>query len=211
MAPPTGKVRLLPGWDKRPGGRPEHVDRDAHRRRRAYAATAELVVERGYHETTARDVARRAEVGVTTFYRLFDSKRDAYLGLFDATLEAGRTRVRAALATAGPWPAQVAAAVDAALAFAAAEPAQVLACIDGAHAAGGEAVDRYNRAQDEWATLLRRGRQPSAEAPLPSVLEEALVGGATWILRQRLRADEAATLAALRPQALDFLLGPYRL
>ena len=71
---------------------------------RVIAAASALFAERGFHGTTARDIARRATVNVAAGHYHFGSKEALYLEVLraqfadmTATLEArGRTRRRCA-------------------------------------------------------------------------------------------------------------------
>ncbi|MEV4258826.1 TetR/AcrR family transcriptional regulator, partial [Spirillospora sp. NPDC049652] len=60
---------------------PEEVER-IHRDR-LYAAMAEAMAERGYVRTSVEDVLKRAVVSRQSFYRLFDSKLDCFMGAFE--------------------------------------------------------------------------------------------------------------------------------
>ena len=52
-------------------------------RERALAAMAEAVGERGYPETTVRDVLERARMSRRTFYQLFDNREECFLATYD--------------------------------------------------------------------------------------------------------------------------------
>jgi AcrR family transcriptional regulator len=58
------------------------VRRDANRRR-ALAAMTEVVAERGYPETTVRDVLERARMSRRTFYELFDNREECFLAAYE--------------------------------------------------------------------------------------------------------------------------------
>ncbi len=51
------------------------------------AATA-LFAAKGYHETSTRDVARRARVNEVTVFRLFRTKQDLYVSVLEARMRA---------------------------------------------------------------------------------------------------------------------------
>lgn len=52
-------------------------------RQRLYQTAIGLIAERGWHETTLRDVAKEAGVSVGLLYRYFPSKRAVVLALYD--------------------------------------------------------------------------------------------------------------------------------
>jgi AcrR family transcriptional regulator len=52
-------------------------------RRRLYETAVRLIAERGWHETTLRDVASAAGVSVGLLYRYFPSKQAVVLALYD--------------------------------------------------------------------------------------------------------------------------------
>jgi AcrR family transcriptional regulator len=71
--------------------------RSATTKDRLVAAAFELFEERGFEATTAEDIARRAGVGRTTFFRAFGSKDDVIFPEHDLLL--GRIDERLAAAT----------------------------------------------------------------------------------------------------------------
>jgi AcrR family transcriptional regulator len=66
-------------------------------RRRLLAAASELFSERGFHATSARDIARRAGVNLAAAHYHYGSKKDLYLEV----LEAQFAEIRAQLAAGG--------------------------------------------------------------------------------------------------------------
>ncbi|MFQ5575317.1 MAG: TetR/AcrR family transcriptional regulator [Terriglobia bacterium] len=65
----------------------QHLDRRVGRtRRRLKEALGELIQEREYDEITIQDIARRADVGRSTFYSHFASKEDLLFSGFDEWL-----------------------------------------------------------------------------------------------------------------------------
>jgi len=183
----------------------------ADQRRRILEATAELVAEQGYAETSIEQIVRRARVGYKTFYRHYADKQEAFLALLDAATERLAYVVEEAFdGEVGPWPDKVGAGLGALLDQVAANPAVARACLVEAPTAGAEATARHEAAQARFAPLLLPGRElnPRGER-LPDNLEETLVGGVLWVIGQRLIAGEEQTLRALLPEALEFLLRPY--
>lgn len=71
-APPRGR------------GRPRgQTPQGAETRRRLYETAIRLIAERGWHETTLRDVAAEAGLSVGLLYRYFPSKQAVVLALYD--------------------------------------------------------------------------------------------------------------------------------
>jgi len=207
-------VRALPGKASRQPPGPEPVSRAAaaeDQRRRILEATADLVAEQGYAETTIEQVVRRARVGYATFYKHYADKDEAFLALLDAAVERTLYVVEEAFDREdGPWPDKVGAGLGALLKIAAAHPGVARACLVEAPTAGPEAAARHEAALKRFVPLLEPGRElnPNSER-LPGNLEETLLGGVLWVINQRLIAGKPEQLRALLPEALEFLLRPY--
>jgi AcrR family transcriptional regulator len=70
-------------------------------RTRLYATALRLIGERGYEETTLRDIAQEAEVSPGLLYRYFPSKQAVVLAFYDEL--SGRYAAEAAQMPAGKW------------------------------------------------------------------------------------------------------------
>lgn len=207
-------MRALPGKASRQPPGPEPVSRaaaSADQRRRILEATADLVAEQGYPETTIEQVVRRARVGYATFYKHFVGKEECFLALLDAATERTLYVVEEAYdRETGPWPDKVGAGLGALLELAATHPSVARACMVEALTAGPAAAARHEAALKRFAPLLRPGRELNPrQAELPDTLEETLAGGVLWVVNQRLVAGETGKIRALLPEALEFLLRPY--
>jgi AcrR family transcriptional regulator len=207
-------VRALPGKASRQPPGPEPVSRAAaaaDQRRRILEATADLVAEQGYPETTIEQIVRRAKVGYATFYKHFADKQEAFLALLDAANERTLYVVEEAYdRETGPWPDKVGAGLGALLQLISAHPNVARACMVESLTAGPEAAARHEAALKRFAPLLRPGRELNPrQAELPATLEDTLAGGVLWVVNQRLIGGEADQVRALLPEALEFLLRPY--
>jgi AcrR family transcriptional regulator len=207
-------VRALPGKENRQPPGAEPVSRDAaaaDQRRRILEATAELIAEQGYPETTMEEIVRRAKVGYATFYKHYPDKEAAFLALIDAATAHSVERVEGAYKREeGPWQDRMGAALGALFEDVAAHPAAARCVLVEATAAGNEAAAKHEAALKRLAKLLQPGRELNPrQAQLPESLEETLCGGVVWVLGQRLMAGEAGKLRALLPETLEFLLRPY--
>jgi AcrR family transcriptional regulator len=209
-----GPMRALPGKASRQPPGPEPVSRDAaaaDQRRRILEATAELIAEQGYQETTMEEIVRRAKVGYATFYKHYPDKEAAFLALLEAATDRTVSRVEDAYnREEGPWADRVGAALGQLFADVAEHPAVARAALVEAVAAGAEAAAKHEAALKRLAPLLRPGRELNPrQAELPDTLEETLAGGIVWVLGQRLVAGEADKLRGLLPETLEFVLRPY--
>jgi AcrR family transcriptional regulator len=207
-------MRALPGKASRQPPGPEPVSRDAaaaDQRRRILEATADLVAEQGFQETTIEAIVRRAKVGYKTFYNHFPDKEAAFLALLDAGFESAAERVEGAYKREeGPWTDRIGAALGTLFELVAAHPNVARACLVEANAAGPEAAARHERALKRLAPLLAPGRELNPRgSTLPKSLEETLAGGIAWVLGQRLTADEADELRGLLPETVEFVLRPF--
>jgi AcrR family transcriptional regulator len=207
-------VRALPGKASRQPPGPEPVSRAASaedQRRRILEATADLVADQGYAETTIEQIVRQARVGYATFYKHYADKEEAFLALLDAAIERTAYEVEEAFDREdGPWPDKVGAGLGALFKAASEHPNVARAFLLEASTAGPEAAARHEAALKRFAPLLRPGRELNPRADkLPETLEDTLVGGVVWVINQRLIAGEAERLRALLPEALEFLLRPY--
>ena len=207
-------MRALPGKASRQPPGPEPVSRAeaaSDQRRRILEATAELVAEQGYAETTIEQIVRRARVGYATFYKHYADKDEAFLALLDAAIERTLYVVEEAYDREdGPWPDKVGAGLGALLRIAVEHPSVARACLVEAPTAGPQAAARREAAMRHFLPMLEPGRKlnPRGDS-LPANLEETLAGGVLWVINQRLIGGEAEQLRALLPEALEFLLRPY--
>lgn len=190
------------------------MSRDAvatDQRRRILAATADLVAEHGYQDTTTEMIVRRAKVGYATFYKSYAGKEECFFALLDAATEHTVRRVQEAYdAERGPWPDRVGAALGALFEEIAAHPEVARACLVDALTAGPEAVARHESTLKRFAPFLRPGRELNPrQAKLPETLEDTLAGGVFWVINQRLIGGEVDKLRGLLPETLEFVLRPY--
>lgn len=207
-------VRALPGKSSRQPPGAEPVGRDAaedDQRRRILEATAELVVEQGYPETTIEEIVRRARVGYKTFYRSYPDKEAAFLALLDAGYDHAARRAEGAYRREeGPWADRVGAALGALFEEIVANPTVAYACLVTANASGPEPSNRHEQALRRLAKLIAPGRElnPIGDQ-LPDHLEVTIAGGIAWLLTQRLMAGEVDQIRGLLPECVEFVLRPF--
>jgi AcrR family transcriptional regulator len=192
----------------RPQLPPEFVA--AHKRRRMIDAMSELCAEQGYEATKIADVVRRAHVARKTLYDNFSGKEELFLAAFDTTLADADAAVAEACEApeADTWEARTEAGLGAVLEFVAANPAAARLCLVDAPAATSASAARYEAAIERYIGRLREGAPPLPSRP--ATLEEALVGGAVWIVQRQIRRGAATAAADLLPELTEFVISPYR-
>jgi AcrR family transcriptional regulator len=206
--------RLLATKKGRPRGE-KQAQREvvaAQQRERLLAATEQLMAERGCTGTTIERIAKEARVSSITFYDHFASKEEALVAAFERVVEEGRARLATEVPGDLPWPEQIRAGLRALLATIAAKPGWGRVCLIETQKGGPGLLAHYEAVLDSVVPKLREGREFSADAEdLPETLEETIVAGIAWLLRERLEVDggEGIEVEAMLPELLDVALRPY--
>jgi len=200
--------------DRLPRGRhglsPEFVARN--QRQRLISALILTLADVGYQKTTVSMIGRRAAVSKSDFYKHFESKDECFLAAYDHAIDRLRGAVIEACAKVDgeAWPARVRAGIVALLGLLSAEPALAAILLAEGLRAGRGIYDRYQAAVESFVPLLRRGApEPPGGGEVPPATDEAVVGGIASLLSRRAIAGEAAGLAALTPDVLEFALTPH--
>jgi AcrR family transcriptional regulator len=200
--------------DRLPRGRhglsPEFVARN--QRERLIAALILTLDEVGYQKTTVSMIGQRAAVSKSDFYKHFESKDDCFLAAYDYAIERLRSAVldACAAAEAEEWSVRVRAGIGAMLGLLATEPPLAAILLAEGLRAGRGIYDRYQAAVEAFVPLLRRDApDPPGGPEVPPATDEAVIGGIASLLSRRTIAGEAASLAALTPDVLEFALTPH--
>ncbi len=205
--------RLLATKKGRPRGE-RQTQRDAiaaQQRERLLLATAQLMAERGCTGTTIERIAKEARVSSITFYDHFASKEEALVAAFERAVEEGRERLAAEVPSDLPWPEQIREGLRVLLETIAAKPGWGRVCLVETQRGGPGLLAHYEAALDSAVPKLREGREFAADAEdLPETLEETIVAGIAWLLRERLEVDgEGIEVEEILPELLDVALRPY--
>ncbi len=202
---PFAAYRLPHG---RHGIPPEQVAEN--QRWRLLGAAAEVLAERGYAHTSSADIARRAAVSSSTFYKHFDDFSACLLAAYEMAADCVCYLVSGACERrrAQEWPTRLRAAIEEVLAFFASEPS--LANLLGAAAPAGDAAiaAARDRFVNHLALSLRSARKLRGEA-VPEMLpdtERRLIAAALFLLSDRVAAGQLDRLSDLAPQLAQLLL-----
>jgi AcrR family transcriptional regulator len=171
-------------------------------------AIAELSAERGYEATSIADIVRRAGVARKTMYDNFEGKEEVFLTALDGAVTEALERTEAGCEAAGSdWRQRIEGGLSALLVYVAEQPAYArMAMIESLSATPASSA-RYDHAMQQFIELL--GRNVPSGTNLPDTTEETLVGGAAWVLHQKIRRGEAEQAPDLLPELTEFVLSPY--
>lgn len=189
--------------------RPGPTEPDSERDRLIWAFSRSLA-ELGYKALTPAAVARTAGVPEASFEAHFATKERGLVAAQEVFLDRLWLEVIGACQLPTEWPGKVSAGLGSALD--ALTEASALARVFTVEATGVSlaAAERHFAALDQFASLLREGRNhyPRASS-LPELAERTLIGGVASIAAAALLAEEPAALSLLRPQLTEMLLAPY--
>jgi AcrR family transcriptional regulator len=210
-AAPSERARRAEG--RLPSGRSDLPRRFIvkSQRERIVDATAAIVAEKGLAALTIPEIARRANVSNQTFYDIYSSKHDAFLGAQKVGMhQALQITAEAYNSHAEDWPRAVVAGVRALIEFLASEPAHAHLSLVDTFASCPEAIEIRNSTIQGFAAYLAPGYdREDGHAEVPAVAAEAVAGGAWQIMHHYIENDCIAELCGAAPQLAWFALTPF--
>ena len=177
----------------------------AEQRRRLVSALAEAMVERGYCDTSVKDVLAASGLSRDTFYKHFGNVEGCFEAAHESALDQLFDCLEGACATEEAWPHRLGTAISSLLDLFTAQPAIANLLLVEAQAAGKEARARHGVALSRLAELLHEGGDAPAGGPQGEV-EVALFGSLCHLLALRLRSGEVDRLPALAPELTELVL-----
>lgn len=181
-------------------------------RERIVDATAEIVAEKGFAGLTIPEIASRANVSHETFYEMYPTKHDAFLGAQKVGLhQALRTTTEAYLAREGTsWPDGVAAGLRALMDFVCSEPAHAHLTLVDTFGASPQAIEIREQALAEFTAYLRPGfEHASVEGEVPEIAAEAVAGGIWQVLHHYIEHKRLHELGDASSQLIYLTLNPF--
>ncbi len=174
-------------------------------------ATAAIVAEKGLAALTIPEIARRANVSYQTFYGIYPSKHDAFMGAQKVGMhQALRITVEAYDAHKDDWPRAVAASLTALIHYLASEPAHAHLSVVDTFAASPETIEIRNAGMDAFAAYLLQGQRLAPErSAVPSITAEAVAGGVWQVLHHYIQSERVQELPFVAPQLIYMALTPY--
>jgi AcrR family transcriptional regulator len=182
-----------------------------NQRERIVDATAAIVAEKGLAALTIPEIARRANVSHQTFYEMYPTKHDAFLGAQKVGLhQALMITVNAYEAHSDDWPMGVNAGLHALLEFLASEPAHAHLTVVDTFAASPLATEIRDTGLHAFAAYLQPGYHYLAPGrSAPGVAPEAIAGGIWQVLHDHIEHERIEDLPGLAPQIVYFALTPF--
>jgi AcrR family transcriptional regulator len=177
------------------------VRREANRRR-AVAAMTEVVGERGYPETTVRDVLERARMSRRTFYELFDNREECFLAAYEDARGETLAWVDRAHEPGEPFPQHLNSVLTRVLEHLAARPDFARLLLVEAPAVGPPGVERHEQTMRELADRLARSRPAAAPELGQDELRlrcEASVGAVHRVVAARIVEGRTRDLPKMAP------------
>jgi AcrR family transcriptional regulator len=182
-----------------------------NQRERIVDATAAIVAEKGLAALTIPEIARRANVSHQTFYEMYPTKHDAFLGAQKVGLhQALGIAVEAYEAQGDDWSMGVAAGIRALLDYLASEPAHAHLTVVDTFAASPLAIEIRDTGLHAFAAYLQPGyhHTPSGRS-VPGIAPEAIAGGIWQVLHNHIEYERVEDIAGLAPQLVYVALTPF--
>jgi AcrR family transcriptional regulator len=180
-------------------------------RERIVDATAAIVAEKGLAGLTVSEIASHASVSHETFYEMYPTKQDAFVGAQKVGMhQALGVGVEAFEAAMPDWPRAIAAGVRALIAYLVSEPAHAHLSIVDAFGASPETIKVRNEALTAFGTYFRRGYELArGETGVPAIAADAGVGGAWQVVHHEIENERIAELPHATPRLIYLLLTPF--
>jgi AcrR family transcriptional regulator len=214
----NGASASLDARDRRPEGRLPSGRHDLPRdlvvksqRERIVDATAAIVAEKGFARLTIPEIASRANVSHETFYEMYPTKHDAFLGAQKVGLhQALRVTIEAYGASEGNWPEGVAAGMHALLSYVCSEPDHAHLTLVDTFGASPRATEIRESALGAFVEYLQPGYEHApAGYEVQPIAAEAVAGGIWQILHHYTEHQRIDELCDAAPQLIYLTLSPF--
>src|SRR5277367_1391509 len=182
-----------------------------NQRERIVDATAATVAEKGLAGLTIPEIARRANVSHQTFYEIYPTKHDAFLGALKVGMhQALRVAGEAYDAHNDDWPSAISAGLHALIEYLISEPAHAHLSLVDTFAASPDAIEIRDRALESFSVYLKPGYEFAPKSRrVPAIVTEALVGAIWQVLHDYIDTGRISELPDVAPQIVYLTLVPF--
>jgi AcrR family transcriptional regulator len=180
-------------------------------RERIVDATAAIVAEKGFAGLTIPEIASRANVSHETFYEMYPTKHDAFLGTQKVGLhQALRVTAEAYEAREADWHDGVAAGIEALTEFVCSEPAHAHLTLVDTFGASPAAIEIRESALAAFTGYLQPGFEHApSQIEVPQIAAEAVAGGIWQVLHHYIEHERMHELCDAAPQLVYLTLSPF--
>lgn len=178
----------------------------AIQRKRISTAVLEVAAAKGYRATNFRDIASAANISLSTFYKHFPSKREAFLAAFDECAQEISTATNGTLDPDGTKPEAERDAIAALLEYLANHPAIARITLVDIYSADKPGIERVDRLLARYSSVPIVDGEHRLLAP-PHICT-LLTGGIAGILHQHIATDQCEKLPELTAPLTYFVLAP---
>jgi len=180
-------------------------------RERIVDATAAIVTEKGFAGLTIPEIASRANVSHETFYEMYPTKHDAFLGAQKVGLhQALRVTVEAYETHKGAWHDGVAAGMHALTDYVCSEPSHAHLTLVDTFGASPEAIEIRESALQSFTVYLQPGFDHApTHVDVPEIAAEAVAGGIWQVLHHYIEHRRVHELCDAAPQLIFLTLNPF--
>ena len=166
---------------------------------------------KGLAGLTIPEIARRANVSHQTFYEMYPTKHDAFLGAQKVGMhQALLVTAEAYEAHEEDWPRAVAAGLRALIDYLSSEPAHAHLSLVDTFAASPEALEIRDSALHAFAAYLGPGYGLAPkDIEVPAIAAEAIAGGIWQVLHHYIENERIGELPDVAPQIIYMALTPF--
>jgi AcrR family transcriptional regulator len=183
-----------------------------NQRERIVDATAAIVAEKGLAGLTIPEISRRANVSHQTFYEMYPTKHDAFLGAQKISLHQALVVMAEAYdAHTGDWPRGVAAGLHALIDYLASEPAHTHLTLVDTFGASPQAIEIRDTALHAFAAYLSPGYELARGGAIdvPDIAAEAVAGGIWQVFHHYIEEERITELPDATAQIIYLALTPF--
>jgi AcrR family transcriptional regulator len=210
--PPSPRSALLLAPPPLPPGRPSLSQEEVlhTHRQRILLATAEVAMDKGLQATTVADITKHAGVSSRAFYRLFLEKQEALAAVHELFFQHLMAITATAFFTGASWPERIWTAVQAFTDVLERNPTLAYIEFVESHAAGAQAMQRFNDAIVAFTIFLQEGYQAESVAnPPPPLALEAVIATSFEVFYRQIRRRGEARVRGFLPHFVYLSLAPF--
>ncbi len=180
-------------------------------RERIVDATAAIVAKKGFAGLTIPEIASRANVSHETFYEMYPTKHDAFLGAQKVGLHQALSITSQAYEThKDSWADGVAAGLSALVGYVESEPSHAHLTLVDTLGASPEAIEIREVALAAFTEYLRPGFEAgNPDGEVPEIAAEAVAGGIWQVLHHYIEHQRMHELLGAAPQIVYLALNPF--